>query len=246
LRSPVAALSLVVLVCSGGAAPATAAAQRSAAQRCAAAPDGGWTVVSTVGADTLAVERLTERGRVWRAEMDARKQQAMLRLTAALDADRLVSSVEVETWHPGRDRAGPPTQHSVVAFAPGLATADVRSPGTERRQQQADSVPAGTLPFMTSMTFYLDLLVRRAAAVRAAAGTAAADPVRVPVLWLFTGGHLEHAHVVRRGRDSVTITLPQAVVEARLGPDGRLAAGRERLLRFPDRPPREFRRLGCS
>ena len=88
-----------------------------------------------------------------------------------------------------------------------------------RSQVQADAIEAGTVPFMSGSVLYLQLLAMRARA-------ASRDTVRIPMLWLFSGGQIDTAYVSARGRDSVSIRTGGGTYLFAQDADGTLGGGR--------------------
>jgi hypothetical protein len=122
----------------------------------------------------------------------------------------------VDVWQAGAAHTGPPTQRAVVQFTGGVAQATVIQ--GSRSQVQLDPVEPGTLPFMSGSMLYLQLIAMRATA-------AAQDSVRVPLLWLFSGGQVDTAFVTRRGRDSVSIRTGVGEYRFARDADGTLGSG---------------------
>lgn len=165
--------------------------------RCSDTTDYAW----LERGDTTSVERMYVGSGSFISRMDARSQRAHLVYAGKLGPDGLVTEMTVNVWRPGADTADVPTQVASVQFGPTIVRALIASPAG-RVQLQQDSVTPGSMPYMSGVVVFLELARRRAEYLGPAAGA-------IPMLWLFTGGHREEAHVHGWGLDSARITMPQ-------------------------------------
>jgi hypothetical protein len=159
---------------------------------------GGGTAryLMTARGDTVAAESVALDSTTIQSQLEILKAGVRRHHGVAFGPGIETRSAYVKVWPAGAVQTGPPTQQAVVKFT-GTAAQTVVTQGTQS-QIQLDAVESGTLPFMSGSVLYLQLISMRAAAV-------ARDTVRVPLVWLFSGGQLDTAYVSSRGRDSVSI-----------------------------------------
>ena len=180
---------------------------------------GGGTAqyLATSNGDTVSAEGIDVGSSTVQSQLQLLKLGAVRRQGVAFGPGISATTAYVDVWQPGSVQSGPPNQHAVVTFAGNSAQAVVMQ--GSRSQVQADAVEAGTLPFMNGSVLYLQLIAMRAA-------IAARDTVRVPLLWLFSGGQLDTAYVSPYGRDSISIRTGVGTYVFARDADGTLGGGR--------------------
>ena len=195
---------------------------------------GGGTAqyLQTTGSDTVAAEGVAVDSTAIQSQLQVLKVGALRRHGVAFDPAITTRAAYVDIWQPGTEQSGPPTQHAQVKFSASAAEVVVQQ--GSRSQVQVDAVESGTLPFMSGSVLYLQLIAMRAAAV-------GRDSVRVPLLWLFSSGQLDTAHVLARGRDSVSIRMSGGEFLFARDADGTLGHGRR--IAAPGSPSGETRYL---
>lgn len=167
-----------------------------------AAPD---TFVLLVGGDTLGVETYTRTAERLEGELALRTPPLRQRFEAALTPDALMPRVE----YSARIGSAAPLATGVVEFRGDSAIARVRATGVAPEQRFAPG--SGALPYLNPSPAFLEQIALRA---RVLGG----DSVRVPLLSIQSGQAFA-ASVVRRGGDTLLVTLPPGV-EIRLVTDG--------------------------
>jgi hypothetical protein len=180
--------------------------------------------------DTVSAEAVHIKTDSAQSQLQILRGDALRRHAVTLSTGITPLKAYVDMWQPGAAQSGVPTQRAVVQFTGGAAQATVMQ--GSRSQVQIDAIEPGTLPFMNGSMLYLQLIAMRAA-------SAARDSVRVPLLWLFSGGQLDTAYVFRRGRDSVTIRTGVGEYQFARDADGTLGSG---IVVAPaGKPPADFR-----
>ncbi|HET9066722.1 MAG TPA: hypothetical protein VFN22_12955 [Gemmatimonadales bacterium] len=174
------------------------------------------TYVTAFGTDTISIDHQTFLGDTVTGSLLGRggpTQWSLIRYRALMERDGLVRSMSLSIWPAAADSIGAPIQVTELTFGPRTMVAVVRD---ARRgvQSQVDSVVPGTMPYMDNAPFFTAALVRRGLALRA-------DPVDVPMLWLFTRGTREVMTIVRQGADSLMLRTPRMQLSAKVS-DGRL------------------------
>jgi hypothetical protein len=192
------------------------------------------------GPDTIAVSWVSVTDSTVESQDRAVSQGALLRFRGRRSLSGALEQMQVRIWHSIADSAGAPTQQALLDFRPTEVVAVVSAPGrgSTEVQVQHDPVRPGTMPYMANSPLFLELLQRHAS-------HALTDSVRVPVLWLFTGGATDDVVLLRPAADSVIVRLP--AFEYRLGrtQDGTIAGATGRSLEDSTADQMQIVRPGC-
>lgn len=169
--------------------------------------------VVTAGADTIASEEYTRTASRLVSSLRLVRQGLRFRLVMTLAADGTVPRLETTVRRLEAPADGPPLQQAVLVFT---ADSVLVTMGGAAAPAQRFAVPPGTIPFVNLSAAVLEQILHRATTLRG-------PTVRVP-LFAISGGAVLHATVHWERDDSVTITFPNVELDARLQPDGTLAA----------------------
>ena len=180
-----------------------------------ASPKRDLLVLLSGGGDTISVERFTRTSR--RLEGELLIASANARFTYAIDVDaeggatRLVNDYRPAAAAPTSE----PLQHADVRFTGDSVVAELGGGG--RSMTQRFATRRGALPFVNPSFAQVELILQRA---RQLGG----DSVEVPV-WAIQGGQTTMAQVVRRGGDSVVVTLGGVPVRLAVNAEGAINGG---------------------
>jgi dipeptidyl aminopeptidase/acylaminoacyl peptidase len=197
-RLVVAAIALVVPIAASAAQAGPAQPQRA-------------TFVVTVGTDTLAVESVTRMSARVESDLAVRGQGANLHFVLALDAQALVSSMEIAVRLAAAAPDAAPVQAGTLAFRGDSVIGEMTAPA---RSTQRLAVGAGALPFVNLSMATAEQLVRRARVVGGAR-------VQIP-MFAVGGAQVLSAVVTWTTPDSVVISLGGVDLRAAVGADGRV------------------------
>lgn len=176
--------------------------------------------VELEGRDTIMRSRVALTDSTFESTTQAVSQGALVRYTGRLSAAGQPRVLHIEIWPHIADSASAPAQIADVTVDGADVQARVAAP-TRGIQLQHDRLPPGGILCMTGAPLFLEFLQRQAHLPVGTTGT-------VPVLWLFTGGHVDTVQVTRPAADSVVLRFPDAEYALALAPDHSILAGTSR------------------
>ena len=172
-------------------------------------------LILTSGTDTIALERV-RRGPL-RLDGDLLLKGANARFTYSIELDEQGGASRLRNaFRPASASAeSPALQEAVVHFSSDSAIADIAGGG--RTVTQRFATEAHVLPFINPSFAQVELMIQRA---RVMGG----DSAEVPI-WMIQGGGTTTAQVVRRGADSVVVTLGAVAVRLAVNSAGDIVGG---------------------
>ena len=172
-------------------------------------------LILTSGTDTIAVERVRRGPR--RLDGDLLLKGANARFTYSIELDEQGGASRLRNaFRPASASAeSPALQEAVVHFSSDSAIADIAGGG--RTVTQRFATEAHVLPFINPSFAQVELMIQRA---RVMGG----DSAEVPI-WMIQGGGTTTAQVVRRGADSVVVTLGAVAVRLAVNSAGDIVGG---------------------
>ena len=172
-------------------------------------------LILTSGTDTIALERVRRGPR--RLDGDLLLKGANARFTYSIELDEQGGASRLRNaFRPASASAeSPALQEAVVHFSSDSAIADIAGGG--RTVTQRFATEAHVLPFINPSFAQVELMIQRA---RVMGG----DSAEVPI-WMIQGGGTTTAQVVRRGADSVVVTLGAVAVRLAVNSAGDIVGG---------------------
>lgn len=189
----------------------------------------GVAYIGLQGSDTITTERVFLSPIEFSSVVRGVGAGPLLKYHGLFTSEFLVESMTVDVWLSLADSTMPAAQHASVTFKEREVTAVVSAPSRGIQSQQ-DSIPEGTLPYMTGAAVFLELLNARSRYLKLRS-------VSIPVVWLFTGGALDTVHITTQPKDSIIMSSSQTGMAGRID--------KNRLLQLSDTKGWSIRQVGC-
>lgn len=167
------------------------------------------------GDDTVAVERVRRVGNRLDGELLIKAANARFTYSVEVDAEGGATRLYNAYRPASADTASEPLQRAIVRFTGDSAIADISGGG--RSMTQRFATVRAVVPFVNPSFAMVELMLQRA---RRLGG----DSVEVPI-WAIQGGTTMQAQVVRRGGDSVVVTIGGIPVHLAVDSAGRITGG---------------------